>query len=683
MGAKSLKIKTLLIILPTVLAVIGALVGISWKNSTKIVNHEISEKMNETLKFNIETIEKELLQHQQLAESLQQTVQVLGNTIDEKAYVNILEKLINTNEETLGGGVWYEPYKFKANIKHFAPYVYKTDGKTVYTAEYSKDESTYLQDAWYKNGVNSKEPIIWSPPYQDELITIPMVTATVPLYNVQNQFMGVVTADIGLETIQMMVDNIKIGQTGGAFLIDQSGKYITNKDKNKVMHKNIKDDENKKIAQLGVKMLEEKQGHEEITMDSQPYQVYYMKIPSVGWSLAVYISDTELNAPLQELVKQMSLVSIIAIIIVIISIYTYASYLSKRIKEVNTVALKIAEGDLTQTIVVKSSDEVGMMGNYMNKMSEQLRELITVIAKNSEGLSGASQELSAMVEEITSQAENIGEAAREISNSSQDISATSEEISASVTQVSSNVMGLSKSALEGSTEAEVISQRAMTVSEKARSSSKETKKLYEDKESKILETIEAGRVVGEIHSLADAIAGIAKQTNLLALNAAIEAARAGESGKGFAVVAEEVRTLAEQSQSAVNNIQITVTKVQDAFKNLSYNTEDVLGFITNNVTKEFDIMVMTGDQYQEDAKFISQMSGQIANMSGEVSEVVHQIAEAIEDMATSSQFAAENTEQILNSIQDTVDGMRQLASTATDQAQMAEELTRMIGKFKI
>lgn len=683
MGIRSLKIKTLIIILPTILVVLGILVGISWKNSKDIVNAEIRDKINATLDVNIETIEKELLQHQQLAQSLQKVTEVLHNTVDEQVYINILEELISTNEETLGAGIWYEPYTFKADRKHFAPYVYKKDGKAIYSNDYNNDNSTHTQDDWYKVGINSKEPIIWSPPYQDALVPIPMVTATVPLYNKQNQFLGVITSDISLETIQTMIDNIKIGDTSGAILIDQRGTYITDKDKSKVMVKNIKDDENEDIAQLGVNMLEQERGHDNITLSDGEYQVYYKKIPSVGWSLAVYISEAELYAPLKQLITKMSIVSAIAIMLIIVIVYLYASYISKRIKEVNRIAIKIADGDLTETIIVKSKDEVGMMGEHMNKMSKQLRTLISLIAKNSEGLSAASEELSAMVEEITSQAENIGEATREISDSSQDISATSQEISASVTAVSSNIMGLSERATEGSAQAEKINHRAMDVSANARNSSNQTRELYADKESKILETIEAGKVVGEIHTMADAIAGIAKQTNLLALNAAIEAARAGESGKGFAVVAEEVRSLAEQSESAVNDIQTTVLKVRDAFKNLSYNTEDILDFVNNNVSKEFDTMVMTGDQYQKDADFVSQMSNHIAKMSAEVNDVMNQIASAVEEMAASSQGAAENTQQILNSIEDTIGGMRQLAETSMEQSQMAEELTQMIGNFKI
>ncbi|MHC1750820.1 MAG: methyl-accepting chemotaxis protein [Cellulosilyticaceae bacterium] len=683
MRVKSLKLKTLMVILPTIVMVIAILVGISYFSSRALINHEIGEKMSETLKLNTEAIQKRLLKHQQLTQSLAKTSEGLENHASKAQYIDILKGILGTNADTVGVGVWYEPYSYDKQIKHFAPYAHKEGSTILYSDEYSKDESNYIGEEWYKAAVNTKQDVVWSSPYKDSVTGVSMITSTTPMYNDKKQFIGVATADIGLMSIQEMIKAVKIGELGGAILIDKNGVYITNKDKNKIMKDTLQNDANLDLARLGNEMLTNEEGESKIEMDGESYKVYYQTISGVNLKLAVLANERELYSPVNKLLLLMIMISIVAISIVIVTIYIYASYLTKRINTINMVALKIAEGDLTQTIDVRTNDEVGMMGNYMNKMSEQLNVLIKLIGKNSRSVSLASQELSAMVEEITSQAESIGVATREISNSSQDISATSEEISASITEVSNNIAGLSKHANDGSTEAKTINSRAITVSQKAKMSSNETKKLYAEKQEKILETIEAGRVVNEIHAMADSIASIAKQTNLLALNAAIEAARAGESGRGFAVVAESVRTLAEQSENAVNNIQTTVVKVQDAFKNLSYNTEDVLEFISTNVTKEFDTMVITGDQYQKDAEFINQMSGHMAYISEEVSDVIKQIANAVDEMASSSQLAAENTEQILNSIQDTIEGMHQLADTSMEQAQMAEELTQIMDRFKI
>ena len=155
------------------------------------------------------------------------------------------------------------------------------------------------------------------------------------------------------------------------------------------------------------------------------------------------------------------------------------------------------------------------------------------------------------------------------------------QISASVQEVDSSINELSGKAMEGSNNANESKKRAEDVQNNSKKAIDETKKIYAEKENKMLQVIENRKVVDRIKIMADTIGDIAEQTNLLALNAAIEAARAGEQGKGFAVVAEEVRTLAEQSSEAVIDIQDTIVKVQEAFNNSIDTGNDILNFIDN------------------------------------------------------------------------------------------------------
>ena len=199
----------------------------------------------------------------------------------------------------------------------------------------------------------------------------------------------------------------------------------------------------------------------------------------------------------------------------------------------------------------------------------------------------------------------------------------------------------------------------------------------------MLKSIKDGKVVNDIKVMADTILGIAEQTNLLALNAAIEAARAGEQGKGFAVVAEEVRKLAEQSSQAVTGIQDTIVKVQEAFKSMSKNANEVLKFINENVNPKFTELESIGDEYYNDSNFVNNMSEDIASMSEELAATINQVSDAVQNMTSTAQKSSESIEVIKDSINATTKEMEQVALTAQSQSEGTQNLNQIVGKFKI
>ena len=346
----------------------------------------------------------------------------------------------------------------------------------------------------------------------------------------------------------------------------------------------------------------------------------------------------------------------------------------------------LAKRDFTVNIeerYLKRKDEIGELSNSLFLMKKDISTLIKEIMEETQEINASSQELSATAEELSATAVNIDKAIKDITDDVQETSASSEEISASIQEVDANVNLLSSKAMEGSNNANKSKDRALEVQRKGKSSVEEAKRVYEEKEQKSLKAIKDGQVVEQIKVMADTIADISEQTNLLALNAAIEAARAGEQGKGFAVVAEEVRKLAEESSQAVTNIQDTIIKVQEAFKNLSDNTKEVLSFISEDVNSKFEDMKVVGNQYYNDAEFVTGMSEEIASMSEELTATIHEVSEAVKNTAETAQKSSENAETIKESISETTRAIEQVAHTAQKQTELAEKLNEMVRKFKI
>jgi len=351
--------------------------------------------------------------------------------------------------------------------------------------------------------------------------------------------------------------------------------------------------------------------------------------------------------------------------------------------KIQSLAERLAEFDFSIPITLTRRDEFGQTGKALNKSIENLSSLVKLIMENSQDMSASSEELSATVQELTSKTEEIDNAVANIAYEMQESSSSSEEITASVEEVDSSINELSEKAMEGSNNANKSKERATEVEKKGKEAIEEVRNLYEEKKKNMLMAIEDGKVVDNIKVMADTIASISEQTNLLALNAAIEAARAGEQGKGFAVVAEEVRKLAEQSSQAVIGIQDTIVKVQDAFKNLSGNGEDVLKFINENVDPQFEDFENVGNQYYSDSDFVSKMSEEIASMSEELTATVAQVSEAVQNMSGTAQKSSENAEIIKISVDETTKAIGQVAITAQNQSEFAQKLNEMVHKFKL
>lgn len=358
--------------------------------------------------------------------------------------------------------------------------------------------------------------------------------------------------------------------------------------------------------------------------------------------------------------------------------------LSKAIKKGLDFAESLGQGDLRFEVKESNSnDELGKLIRALKEAREKIKSTLIEISSESGDVSASAEELSATIEEINSTFESISNNTMGVVDSIQEINAATEELTATIQEVNSGVTQLASGSADGSAESESIKERAETIKNQGQESKKVADKLLDEKEQAILNAIEEGKVVNEITIIAESISSIASQTNLLALNAAIEAARAGESGRGFAVVADEIRKLAEQSDAYVAQIQKVVGNVGSAFTNLSINAQDILEFVSENVRRDYDLLIDTGISYEKDALFVNELSQDTAAMAEELNASTEEIASVIQNVASNMSDASEGSNSIMNSMQETMSALEQIAAAADHQAATAEKLNSLIHLFKI
>ena len=171
----------------------------------------------------------------------------------------------------------------------------------------------------------------------------------------------------------------------------------------------------------------------------------------------------------------------------------------------------------------------------------------------------------------------------------------------------------------------------------------------------------------QIGGIVEAITGIAGQTNLLALNAAIEAARAGEQGKGFAVVAEEVRKLAEESQSAAASIATLVAEIQA-------ETARTVEIVHDGARRSDDGVTVV----EEAREAFLHIGGSVEDVTARIGEV----ANAMSEVAAVAEQSSASSQQVFVSIEETSVSTEQIAASAQELARTAEELTALVSQFR-
>ena len=675
----SIRFKMLAIFLPIVLIATVSITTMSLLETRTEVTHLIEKQVESSLNELVEEMEHEFTAHKRIAEGVASLYMAQGNNMIKDDYQRMIEKILPLNKNTLGAGIWLEPYTYSEEIQYFGPYVYKDGDELVYTEDYESSDYNYPDTDWYQIGKNAKDGVGWTDPYFDEASDITMITAAVPFY-MDEKFAGVVSADYDLATIQKIILDVVFEKSGYAFLLDTKGQFIAHKDQDKVMKQSITEDP--ELKTLGEDLIKNDRGSMTVTVSGIEFAAYYITLPSTGWKIVTMAPVAELYSVLQTLIHKSVIVTGIVIFLSAVFIYIFSSQLSKSIRQFVDKIEFLAQGDFTQSVAIKSNDEIGRMGRYYNEVLEKLRNMITTIYGSAESVAATAEELAASTEETS-------KSISEVASSIQMVATNSCEQSNYVGKMNQSTRGMHDQMRTISLNIEETKNSAIHSSDLAKEGNKfvndvihkikEINDQVTESASTIYQLNEKSKKIEEIISI---ITSIAEQTNLLALNAAIEAARAGEQGRGFAVVADEVRKLAEASSKSSRDISLLIGEIQQGIG----QSVEVMNASTKSTQSGIEVVEQTGQAFNNITASIKDVTTGIEDVYLSVIDILEETKEMKEMVESLSKIAISNDESTQNvsaATQQQTAIIEQVRGATEELANMSSELQLEINKFKI
>lgn len=365
--------------------------------------------------------------------------------------------------------------------------------------------------------------------------------------------------------------------------------------------------------------------------------------------------DASISARADSLSTTSIVLSLLIVILIAATLLWFAISMLRPVEALAKTMQQIAaDKDISRRSELNSKDELGVMAYAFNTMMEVFQQTVGQVTGSAAQLSTASEELSAITRDTKHGVDEQTSQTEQVATAMNEMTLTVQEVANNAEQAAHFANEANKLTQDGQ---QVVSNTVVDINALAQEI---------DNAASVIQKVEEDGI--KIGTVLDVIRGIAEQTNLLALNAAIEAARAGEQGRGFAVVADEVRTLASRTQESTQEIHEMIESLQTGTK------------------QAVDVMTSSRHKAQESVDQANQAGSSLVAISSAVTTITDmntQIASAATEQESVSEEINRNITVISQIANDSANGAQQIDISSQHLAALAAELQGSVAQFKV
>ncbi|WP_321833041.1 methyl-accepting chemotaxis protein [Clostridium butyricum] len=506
-----------------------------------------------------------------------------------------------------------------------------------------------------------------------------VISATGLIVDNNNNPVGVIGADVTLNRISIIVNSL--------IEMDDAQSFLVNKDTGMVLASSdslepytILGENNENLLYSKIAQSIESGQHSAQEIENNIVDMHDVK--NTSWILVSYVPKSSILSSMFTLRNYMVIIAIVALAVLVLITHRTINYIINPVNDISKKIVKMAEGDFSIDIDVKSNDEIAVMSQSLKNFIESMRVMLNDIkdismeqknqsfeSKNiSEHLFDSSKQQAESMNNLNIVVGEMAEATNQIADTATSLAGIACETNDNGNKVKDKMIETVKMSEVGKKDMEHVEISIRTIE----TSIKELKDVID----------EVGKSSEEINSIVSIIGEIAESTNLLALNASIEAARAGEAGKGFSVVASEIGTLANNSTSSVNDIAKLINNINKLISNVVNKVNESV----NHVNESSELITDSVRKFDNIYNTINESDKLVADMLKKVEEV----GKAADNMAAISEEQAASSEEISSTSQDMLEHSQNITESSYNVAKgadvlsdIAKQLESEVEKFKL